>query len=130
MKRNIIILAAIALILSGCRKQADYHPYIGETSDLAYNSYSTQFEYLWKCISTGYVFWDVDKTDWDNVYDEYMPKFLDLDNKHEAGQDVTINELDTLYRAIFGGMIDHHMKVVIKNLFPAGTDTITKLTVE
>lgn len=129
MKRNIIILAAIALIFSGCRKQADYHPYIGETSDLAYNSYSTQFEYLWKCISTGYVFWDVDQTDWDYVYDEYMPRFLALDAKHEGGQDVTLNDLDALYRGVFGGMIDHHMKVVIKNLFPAGTDTITKLTV-
>jgi hypothetical protein len=44
MKRNIIVLALIALIFSGCRKEADYHPYIGETDKLAYDSYSTQFE--------------------------------------------------------------------------------------
>ena len=93
MKRNIILLAIIAMIFSGCRKEADYHPYIGETDQLAYDSYSSQFEYLWKCISTGYVFWDVDKTDWDAVYDEYMPKFNELDAQHEAGQDVTLAEL-------------------------------------
>ena len=130
MKRNIILLALIALIFSGCRKEADYHPYIGETDQLAYDNYATQFEHLWKCISTGYVFWDVDKTDWDAVYNEYMPKFIALDTKHEAGQDVTLNDLDTLYRGVFGGMIDHHMKVYVKNLFPSATDNDTYLTVQ
>lgn len=130
MKRNIIILAIIALIFSGCRKEADYHPYIGETDQLAYDSYSSQFEYLWKCMSTGYVFWDVDDTDWDAVYDEYMPKFQALDAKHEAGQEVTLAELDTLYQGIFGGMRDHHMSVVIKNLFPAAEDNMPYLVVQ
>lgn len=97
MKRNIIILALIALIFSGCRKDADYHPYIGETDKLAYDSYSTQFEYLWKSLSSGYVFWDVDETDWDAVYEEYMPKFHALDAQHEAGQEVTLDDLNELY---------------------------------
>ena len=95
MKRNIILLALIALIFSGCRKDADYHPYIGEYDKLAYDSYSTQFDYIWKCISTGYVLWDVDDTDWDAVYDEYMPKFQALDAKHEAGQDVELLDEDS-----------------------------------
>ena len=118
MRRNIIILAFIALIFSGCRKEADYHPYIGENGDLAYDSYSTQFEYLWKCLSTGYVFWDVDKTDWDAVYNEYMPKFAALDAKHKAGQVVRTSELQELYVGAMGGMKDHHMNIVVKNLFP------------
>ncbi|MCR5659981.1 MAG: hypothetical protein K6G25_11735 [Bacteroidales bacterium] len=122
MKRNIILLAIIALVFSGCRKEADYHPYIGETGDLAYDSYTTQFEFLWKCISTGYVFWDVDETDWDAVYNEYMPKFNALDAMHDAGQEVTLAELDTLYQDVFGGMKDHHMTVVLRNLFPAAGD--------
>ena len=118
MKRNVIILAIIALVFSGCRKEADYHPYIGETSFLAYDNYSTQFEYLWKCVSTGYVFWDVDKTDWDAVYNEYMPKFAALDAKHKAGQVVRTSELQELYVGAMGGMKDHHMNIVVKNLFP------------
>ena len=118
MRRNIIILAIIALIFSGCRKEADYHPYIGENGILAYDSYSTQFEYLWKCLSTGYVFWDVDKTDWDAVYNEYMPKFAALDAKHKAGQVVRTSELQELYVGAMGGMKDHHMNIVVKNLFP------------
>lgn len=123
MKRNIILLAIIALVFSGCRKEADYHPYIGESDHLAYDNYSSQFEYLWKCLSTGYVFWDVDDTDWDAVYDEYMPKFHALDAQHEAGQDVTLAELKELYTGAMGGLKDHHMTIAIKNLFPAATDT-------
>ena len=124
MKRNIIILALIALIFSGCRKDADYHPYIGETDKLAYDSYSTQFEYLWKSLSSGYVFWDVDETDWDAVYEEYMPKFHALDAQHEAGQEVTLDDLNELYTGAMGGLRDHHMAIVIKNLHPAVSDTL------
>ena len=123
MKKHIIILAIIAWVFSGCRKEADYHPYIGESDKLAYDSYSGQFEYLWKCLSTGYVFWDVDNTDWDAVYSEYMPKFRALDAKHEAGQDVTLDELKELYKDAMGGLRDHHMVIQIKNLFPAAADT-------
>ena len=126
MKRNIIILTIIALVFSGCRKEADYHPYIGENGVLAYDSYSTQFEDLWKCVSTGYVFWDVDKTDWDAVYDEYMPKFAALDAKHEAGQEVRTSELKELYEGAMGGLKDHHMAIKVKNLFPP-TDEINPL---
>jgi hypothetical protein len=129
MKRNIIILAAFALIFSGCRKKADYHPYIGESSQLAYDSYSSQFEFIWKCLSTGYVFWDVDKTDWDAVYDNYMPKFLNLDDKHAAGQDVTLNNLEELYQGAMGGMQDHHMNIVIKNIHPSPNDILSYLMV-
>lgn len=129
MKKYILILALTALVCSGCRKEADYHPYIGEFGDLAYNNYSSQFDYLWKCMSTGYVFWDVDETNWDAVYDEYMPKFQALDAKHEAGQDVTLAELETLYQGAVGGLKDHHLAFRVKNLFPSPNDNALYLTI-
>ena len=57
MKRFFIILALAALVFGGCRKEADYHPYIGETGDLAYNSYSSQFDYIWirEVLPTSYI---------------------------------------------------------------------------
>ena len=124
-KRFIFFLTLAALLFGGCRKETDYQPYIGEFGDLAYDSYSSQFEYLWKCMSTGYVFWDVDETDWDAVYAEYMPKFQALDAKHEAGQDVTLAELKTLYMGVIGGLKDHHMIFIVGNLFPAPNDTVS-----
>lgn len=123
MKKYILVLTLIALVFNGCRKEADYHPYIGENGALAYDSYAGQFEYLWKCISTGYVFWDVDNTDWDAVYNQYMPQFKALDEKHAAGQDVTIAELDALYQGALGGMTDHHMTIVLRNIFPSANDS-------
>ena len=130
MKRFVFFLTLAAVVFSGCRQEADDHPYIGETGDLAYDSYSSQFEYIWKCMSTGYVFWDVDETDWDAVYDEYMPKFQALDAKHEAGQDVSIAELETLYRGIVGGIKDHHFYFMVKNLFPSPDDETDELSLE
>ena len=59
MKKIITIAAIIVLVGSSCRKEADYMPYIGENGQLAYNTYTEQFDYLWKVLSTGYVFWDV-----------------------------------------------------------------------
>ena len=123
MKRNIIILTLVALFFTGCRKEADYFPYLGEESNLAYNSYASQFDYLWKCISMGYVFWDIEKTDWDAVYEDLMPQFEALDARHEAGGDVTLDDLHTLYSRALGGMVDHHMTVMIKNIHPSPNDT-------
>ena len=130
MKRLVFFLTLAALVFIGCRKESDYHPYIGETGDLAYDSYSSQFDYLWKCMSTGYVFWDVDETDWDAVYVEYMPKFQALDAKHEAGQDVTLAELETLYQGVVGGLKDHHFYFMVKNLFPSPNDTVSDFYIE
>ena len=125
MKRNIIILTLVALFFTGCRKETDYYPYIGENGTLAYNTYASQFDYLWKCISMGYVFWDIEKTDWDAVYDELMPQFEALDAKYKAGGDVTVDDLETLYNRALGGMVDHHMTVVIRNIHPSPNDTKT-----
>lgn len=119
MKKIYLIAAFIAIAFCSCRKEADFFPYIGESSDMAYSNYSEQFDYLWKTISTGYVFWDVDATDWDAMYDIYMPEFQKLDEKAKQVGYVKTEELQTLYTKIIGGMTDHHMTVYVKNLFPA-----------
>ena len=118
MKKTIIFAAAIALFLCSCRKESDYVPYIGESHKLAYNTYEEQFIFLWKSISTGYVFWDVDSTDWDAVYDHYLPQFKELDRRYAVGEGVTSVELNYIYSEIFGKMKDHHMTVVVLNIHP------------
>ena len=79
MKKYIFSIITIVLLLASCRKDADYVPYIGESGKLAYSNYTEQFQYIWKCISTGYVFWDVDTVDWDAAYERFKPKFEALD---------------------------------------------------
>lgn len=118
MKKTLITVTIAALLFSACRKESDYVPYIGESHKLAYNTYAEQFTFIWKSISTGYAFWDVDTVDWDAVYTRHLPAFEQLDRQYAAGNPVSIHQLDTLYRAIFGPMRDHHMSVVIQNIHP------------
>lgn len=94
-------------------------PYIGENGKLAYSTYTEQFDYLWRVLSTGYVFWDVDTTDWDAMYERYLPEFQKLDKKYEEVGYIHIAELYELYSKIVGGMTDHHMVFTVRNLHPA-----------
>lgn len=123
----LIILAAIALIFSSCRKTPDYIPYIGETSRLAYSTYAEQFDVLWNNINTGYVFWDVDETDWDAVYEKYMPQFEALDQRIEDGNSVATKELQDLYDRAMGELKDHHMLIKVKNMYSHGHDNIVSV---
>ena len=97
-------------------------PYIGENGKMAYSTYTEQFDYLWKVLSTGYVFWDVDTTDWDAMYSRYLPAFQELDKKYEQVGYVNTEELQTLYTKIIGGLSDHHLTFRVRNLHPAPDD--------
>lgn len=123
MKRYVILTIAATLFFAACRKEADYIPYTGENSKLAYNTYTEQFQYLWKCMSTGYVFWDVDTVNWDAAYDRYLPRFEALDQKYKDSGYVRTAELNELYLGLVGKMRDHHMTFMVRNLHPAPGDT-------
>ncbi len=127
MKKIIISLAAFVLLFSACRKEADYFPYIGEDGKLAYSTYTEQFEYLWKVLSTGYVFWDVDTTNWDAAYNRFLPKFQELDRRFEQVGYVPTQELRDLYLQLVGGMRDHHMLFAVRNLYPAPDDPTSSI---
>jgi hypothetical protein len=129
MKKIITIAAILIAICTSCRKEADYMPYIGESGDLAYSTYAEQFDYLWKVLNTGYVFWDVDTTDWDAMYDRYFPAFQELDKKYEQVGYVQTEELKQLYTKVVGGMIDHHMAFRVRNLHPAPDDQSTYIDI-
>ena len=122
MKKAILLTAVIAILFGSCRKESDYVPYIGESHKLAYNTYEEQFIFLWKSVSTGYVFWDVDSTDWDAVYDRYLPRFKEFDRRHAEGDGVTVDDLNNIYSEIFGRMKDHHMTVAVQNIHPHPSD--------
>lgn len=122
MKKTTLLILLSVLLLSACRKESDYVPYIGESHKLAYGTYAEQFTFLWKSVSTGYVFWDVDSTDWDAVYTNYLPRFQEFDRRYASGDYVTVDDLTNIYSEIFGPMKDHHMSVVVQNIHPAPTD--------
>ena len=120
--RKLLIIAAVVLAFSSCRKAPDYVPYMGEKSELSYGKYAEQFDLIWNNINRGYVFWDVDKTDWDEVYKKYKPEFESFDNRVEAGETIATSELQELYDNAMGGLKDHHMSIQVKNLHGDGSD--------
>ena len=119
---GLSLLLLLAMLTTSCRKDADFIPYPGENSKLAYDSYTGQFQYLWKVMSTGYVFWDVDTVDWDAAYEHYLPLFEALDRKYQDSGYVRTAELGDLYTGLAGKMRDHHMTFMAKNLHPAPGD--------
>ena len=104
-------------------------PYIGENGELAYSTYTEQFDYLWKVLNTGYVFWDVDTTDWDAMYTRYLPAFQELDKEYEQLGYVRTAELSRLYTKIVGGLRDHHLSFRVRNLHPAPDDMSSTVSV-
>ena len=133
MKKTAYLLVLgsyLMLLFSSCRKEADYIPFVGENSKLAYNNYTEQFQYLWKCLSTGYVFWDVDTVNWDAAYNRYLPQFEALDQKYKDSGYVRTAELEKLYMGLVGHMRDHHMTFRVKNLHPAASDYSPYITIQ
>lgn len=122
MKKATVLAAVVVILLSSCRKESDYVPYIGESHKLAYDTYEEQFIFLWKSISTGYVFWDVDTTDWDAAYSRFLPRFKALDQCYAENYCVRTDTLQSIYSDLFGHMKDHHMMVVVQNLHPHPDD--------
>jgi len=115
MKQINLILFSLLLLVS-CRKEADPSIYYGEVSKLAYgDSYVEQFDYIWRNISTGYVFWDIDETPWDLVYEQTVPKLQELDNMVSKGEAVPDEKLEEIYMSAMGGMKDQHMIVYVEN---------------
>lgn len=122
MKRTTILLVLASMLALGCRNTDDGFLYIGESPELAYDSYSTQFEFIWKTMSTGYSLWDRDTVSWDDRYDRLMPKFKALDARIAADDTVSLKMLGTLYKQLFSGLLDHHLYVRIYNLYPTPSE--------
>lgn len=129
MKKAFTLAAILVITISSCRKESHPYIYYNETTKLAYDSYAGQFDLIWKNLSTGYVFWDIDDTPWDKVYEDFLPQFEALDRQVAQGGTIPDTTLLNLYEAAMGNMSDHHMTIKIKNLHPAeGNSGIIAMT--
>ena len=86
MINNKVILLVIFLVsesLISCKKENLY--LIDSPSN-----FSEIFETFWKKMNMNYMYWDVDKTKWDNIYLNYKPLFekLNLSNHDDVIQSV------------------------------------------
>jgi hypothetical protein len=70
-------------------------------------SFSGIFDQFWSDMNTNYVYWDIDTTNWDQIYQIYKPLFnnLQLDNPGDERKSVTY------FRTMTGGLIDSHFSL-------------------
>ena len=73
----------VTLFFSSCRDDA---PELLNPQEYDINNNESLFLAFWHGMNNSYVYWDVDPTDWDAMYDQYLPVFQDLDEKMEQIQ--------------------------------------------
>ena len=121
MKNKIKIVGALLLTLavSACHKDADTLLNYAYADNLSFNeateSYAGKFRVFWNAMNQNYTLWDYEEKyglNWDNVYNEYLPKFEALD---QPGTEVTDSALKALMSEVVAPLHDGHMSVEFMN---------------
>lgn len=109
---NSAVLAVWALALvclfTSCRKEPLD---IQSPNTRRCSSYLEQFEAVWEGVDHTYVLWARDTVDWDARYEKFRPVFEAFD----ARDNVTPEEYQAAWDAFMGGLLDHHMAVILYN---------------
>lgn len=103
-------VAFAVLALVACRDEMPDMQDPRANTDI-YN-WSQLFDCYWTGMNYNYVFWDIDPTDWDAVYDEYKPRFDALADKG-FGDKAVNNEAFGLLEELSSGLIDGHFSVSV-----------------
>ena len=121
MRNKIFILGALLLTLafSGCRDEADlqYNYSVNDNTLFAEAQYSFAGKYrvFWNAMNSNYGLWDYEKEfglDWDEHYEQFLPKFEALDASTE---EVTDSMLQALMNEMVAPLHDGHFAVTFTN---------------
>jgi len=126
MKTNKIWMIGAALLImltTACREESDKLITYDHNDILAFNeassSFAGKFKVTWNGLNQYYSLWDYEKEqglDWDAVYDEYLPKFEEMDNRG-TDDPVTDDEMEEMMRKVLSPLHDGHLAVRWKNHF-------------
>ena len=108
MKARIRLMAGVLMavcVLAACRDEMPDMQ--NPRTDINIYNWSQLFESYWSGMNYNYVFWDIDPTDWDAVYDEYKPKFDALADKGFSDKE-TNDEAFGMLEELSSGLIDGH----------------------
>lgn len=112
MRKSLLYIAVMAVVLAGCRQKGDVFYDPNDPLNMAYTTYTGQFEAIWHGLNTHYVFWSEDSTSWDAVYKEMLPRFQELDTAYaQTGAIPDSLTLVGMYKDVASTMIDHHMVI-------------------
>ena len=110
----------LALCATSCRPTGDDLVSYGQNDFIAFVesslTYSGQFKSFWMAMNENYGMWDYEEANglnWDEVYNTYLPRFEELDNRQTP---VTDEEFEALYSEFLSQLHDGHIFLRIKNL--------------
>ena len=119
IKISTILLMAFSLV--ACRKESDRIHDFSHNDDVTFgaanNSFGDQFKLLWEALNSNYAIWDYEAEqglDWDEVYETYYPKFVELDTLVKTRQ-ITDEEFTALVKAVIAPLHDGHLAIDMKN---------------
>lgn len=110
MKRRFGILPTtfiflfFSICLFSCRKDLQS---INEPESYIDGNFSQVFDAFWNGMNNNYVFWDIDTTNWDNMYTRYKPVFakLNLNDTNDVKKSVNY------FRLMTQGLVDSHFNL-------------------
>ena len=86
------------------------------------NTWAALFDHYWDGMNKNYAMWDLEKTDWDAVYDEYGPLFADLgvietvlhNGRRYIVQNETSRKAKEYFERIVTPLIDQHYALILE----------------
>ena len=110
--RLILVATVIVLTSVSCRRQS---PELTNPNEIRVNTGTPSQVFLafWQGMNNSYGFWDIDPTDWDAVYDHYLPVFKRLDTElaELPTTEDRMNRLQEVYTEMCKELIDHHLTI-------------------
>ncbi len=78
---TILTIVVTSLASTSCRRGTTliYDPEDQFYQAVQFSTLAGQWQYIWQAMDNNYVFWDIDDTDWDALYNKYYRRFKNLD---------------------------------------------------
>ena len=101
----------LVVLTAACRKE---FPKVNDPAENgAASNFSEVFVNFWNGINYNYIFWDMDTTNWDEIYKKYQPLFAKLDM--ENTEDVRIAH--SYFKEMTATLMDCHFSLVFNDNF-------------
>lgn len=114
----VLIIPTLFLMLNACRKDM---PELERPTDYPGGNFEEVFETFWNGMNNNYVFWDIDTTDWDQVYRRYQPIFATMNINDTAD----IRRSYTYFRTMTNGLVDSHYRLRFRSTILQDSATIS-----
>lgn len=111
MKTKIIGALLVVLSFASCRNDM---PDMQNPNTEYIENWNELFESYWNGMNYNYVFWDIDPTDWDKMYDIYKPKFRSIEKEKFNNPEVNDMAFEWI-KEMSSSLIDFHARISVEN---------------